>query len=73
MKEKIENKINEIIETIIAKEAKEVTYNEYRILENRYSYLKYEEEQREKNRKLVNVITETISSAPLPQPLPDER
>lgn len=73
MKEKIENKINEVIEAIIEKDAKEVTYNEYRILENRYSFLKYEEEQRERNKKLVNVITDTFSSLQLPQPLPDEK
>lgn len=72
MKEKIENKIDEVIETIIEKDAKEVTYNEYRILENRYSFLKYEEEQRERNKKLVNVITDTFSSLQLPQPLPEE-
>jgi hypothetical protein len=72
MKEKIENKINEVIEAIIEKDAKEVTYNEYRILENRYSFLKYEEEQRERNKKLVNVITDTFSSLQLPQPLPEE-
>ncbi len=73
MKEKIENKINEIIETIIAKDSKEVTYNEYRILENRYSFLKYEEDQKERNKKLFSAITDTFSSTPLPQPLPDER
>jgi hypothetical protein len=72
MKEKIENKIDEVIEAIIEKDAKEVTYNEYRILENRYSFLKYEEEQRERNKKLVNVITDTFSSLQLPQPLPEE-
>jgi hypothetical protein len=72
MKEKIENKINEVIEAIIEKDAKEVTYNEYRILENRYSFLKYEEEQKERNKKLVNVITDTFSSLQLPQPLPEE-
>jgi ribonucleotide reductase alpha subunit len=72
MKEKIENKINEVIEAIIAKDAKDVSYNEYRILENRYSFLRYEDEQKERNKKLINVITDTLSSASLPHPLPDE-
>jgi hypothetical protein len=71
MIKKIEDKINEVIEAIIEKDAKEVTYNEYRILENRYSFLKYEEEQKERNKKIVNVITDTFSSLQLPQPLPE--
>ena len=43
MKEKIESKINEILEVIISKDAGDITYDEYRILDNRLSALKWEE------------------------------
>lgn len=70
MKEKIEAKLNEIIESIISKDAGDITYNEYRILDNRLSTIKYEEERQEKNREMAELMVKTIGGfGSVPTPL----
>lgn len=41
MRERIEKKIDEIVETIIAKDPANISYMEYRVLETRLSVMKY--------------------------------
>ena len=60
MKEKIERKINEIIESIISKDPKEITYNEYRILDSKLSAIKYEEEQKIRNKEMAELVGKTF-------------
>lgn len=76
MKEKIEAKVKEIIEAIIAKDTKDITYNEYRILDNKLCTIKYEEESKRKNEELTALMTKTFTSgigSPMPMPLPDTK
>ena len=75
MKEKIETKINEIIEAIIAKDTKDITYNEYRILDNKLCSIKYEEETKQKNAELAAMMAKTFTSgigSCIPAPLPEK-
>lgn len=51
MKEKIENKIDEIIEYILAKDPREITYAEYKILDSRSRDLTFREEQEKRNQE----------------------
>ena len=60
MKEKIEAKIAEIIEHIISKDVTDISYNEYRILDAKLGVLKWEEEQRTKNKELTELMVKTI-------------
>ncbi|MBQ2173885.1 MAG: hypothetical protein II453_02050 [Alphaproteobacteria bacterium] len=60
MKEKIESKINEIIETILAKNPHEITYSEYKILDCRYKDLKYFEEQKKRNEEMTQLMAKSI-------------
>ena len=62
MREKIENKINECIEAIISKDPKDITYNEYRILDSKLSTLKWEEEQKSKNKEMAEILAKTFST-----------
>lgn len=75
MREKIEKKIDEIIEFILSKDVSEITYSEYKILDYRSKDLKYQEEQVKKNEELGQLMVKTFSglntiSAPpyLPEP-----
>lgn len=61
MKEKLQNKIDEVIENILAKDAKKITYNEYYILDNKLSNLKYEEEQETRRGELAEMMAKTFS------------
>lgn len=63
MKKKIQGKINEVIETIIAKKPEDITYNEYRILDCKYSQLKWEEEQVEKSKDLKELWLRTLGDS----------
>ena len=73
MKEKIENKITEIIDYITSKDAKHISYNEYRILDSKLSSIKYEEESKERNKHFAEMMASTFAgsfsgSKPLPEP-----
>lgn len=75
MKEKIEAKITEIIEAIIAKDVKDITYNEYRILDNKLCSIKFEEESKRKNEELASLMAKTFTSGMsscIPMPLPEK-
>lgn len=75
MKEQIEAKITEIIEAIIAKDVKDITYNEYRILDNKLCSIKFEEESKRKNEELASLMAKTFTSGMsscVPTPLPEE-
>ena len=75
MREKIEKKINEIIEAIITKDVKDISYNEYRILDNKLCSIKYEEETKQKNAELTALMAKTFTSGMsscIPTPLPEE-
>ena len=63
MKEKLEAKVNEIIEAIMAKDVKDITYNEYRILDNKLSAIKYEEESKRKNEELTALMAKTFTKS----------
>lgn len=62
MKEKIEKKINDVIETIIEKDPKNITYNEYRILDSKLSAIKWEEEQAAKNKEMAELWSKTLGN-----------
>jgi len=62
MKDKIQAKINDIIETIIAKDPKDITYNEYRILDSKLISIKYEEEQEAKNKEMSELWAKAMSN-----------
>ena len=78
MKEKIEAKINEILDNIMAKDAKDISYNEYRILDAKLSSIKYEEEQEARNKEMGELMAKTFSrgfgmpAAPLPDPVKED-
>ena len=48
MKERIDQKINDVIESILAKDVGDISYIDYKILDCRSRDLKYEEEQQKK-------------------------
>lgn len=62
MKDKIIAKIDEVIETIIAKNPKDITYNEYRILDSKLISIKYEEEQEAKNKEMSELWAKAMSN-----------
>lgn len=70
MKKKIESKINEVIKHILSKDAKDITYNEYFILDSKLSSLKWEEEQKEKSKEMAGLVAKMFSSGSVPKPLP---
>ena len=74
MKEKIEAKINEILESIMSKDVKDITYNEYRILDNKLSAIKWEESQQEKNKDMAELVLKTMGGfgSSMPAPLGKE-
>ena len=74
MKEKIQAKIYEVIETILNKKPEDITYNEYRILDSKYASLKWEEEQASKNKEMAELWAKTLGNnifGGIPAPLPD--
>ena len=74
MKEKIEAKINEVLESIMSKDAKDITYNEYRILDNKLANLKWDESQQERNKDMAELMLKTIGTfgSSVPTPLDKE-
>lgn len=78
MKERIETKISEVLENILSKDVKDITYNEYFILDSKLSSLKWEEEQKEKNKDMMELMAKTIgfgscsSVKPLPAPTKED-
>lgn len=66
MVEKIETKMNEIVDYIISKEPKNITYNEYRILESRYVTLKYELDQSKQKERWGQLMSEAFNFPPVP-------
>ena len=72
MKEKIEKKITDIIDFIISKDVDKITYNEYRILDNKLSSMKFEEENKERNKHFAEMMASTfVGSFGGPTPLPE--
>ena len=72
MKEKIEKKITDIIDFIISKDVDKITYNEYRILDNKLSSMKFEEESKERNKHFAEMMASTFAgSFGGPTPLPE--
>lgn len=72
MKEKIEAKMNEVVEHILSKDVTDISYADYRILDARYSFLKYEEENKKRNAELAEMTTRIFAgNASLPNTLPE--
>ena len=72
MREKIEKKITDIIDFIISKDVDKITYNEYRILDNKLSSMKLEEESKERNKHFAEMMASTFAgSFGGPTPLPE--
>lgn len=72
MREKIEKKITDIIDFIISKDVDKITYNEYRILDNKLSSIKFEEESKERNKHFAEMMASTFAgSFGGPTPLPE--
>ena len=72
MREKIEKKITDIIDFIISKDVDKITYNEYRILDNKLSSMKFEEENKERNKHFAEMMASTFAgSFGGPTPLPE--
>ena len=62
MKERLEQKIDEVIENILSKDAKDVTYNDYRILDNKLASIRYAEEQKTRNEEMVTLMAKAMGS-----------
>lgn len=56
MKEKIETKIDEIIDYICSKNIKDVSYDDYKILESRINAIKYAEETEQRNAEMSAML-----------------
>lgn len=74
MLEKIEHKIDSIIETILAKDPRHVTYSEYKILDCRAKDIRFLAEQKQKSEEMTQMMIKTlgcgfgIGTTPLPEP-----
>lgn len=62
-KDKIKGKIDDVIEYIIGKEPKDITYNEYRILDSKLISIKYEEEQEAKSKEMSELWAKAMSNS----------
>ena len=62
-KDKIKAKIDDVIEYIISKEPKDITYNEYRILDSKLISIKYEEEQEAKSKEMSELWAKAMSNS----------
>ena len=62
-KDKIKAKIDDVIEYIISKEPKDITYNEYKILDSKLMSIKYEEEQKAKNKEMSELWAKAMSNS----------
>ena len=68
LKDKINKKIDEVIEYIIGKDTKDITYNEYRILDSKLSSIKWEEEQAAKSKEMAELWSKTLGNNISPRP-----
>ena len=57
MKEKIENKIAEIVDYIISKPSEEVTLDEYTILQNELKEIAVRESQTDHNKRMAELLS----------------
>ena len=73
MRNKIESKINEVIDYIVSKQPEDITYNEYRILDNKLASFKYDDERKERDMEMAELLGRVFkgSSNIPPSPLPD--
>ena len=74
MKEKIEAKIDEVLDYIMSKDASEISYNEYRILDNKLASIKWETEKKEKDKEFAQLMSKTLGyglGSSMPTPLPE--
>ena len=73
MKERITEKINNIVDYILSKDVSDITYAEYKILECREKDLKYWEEQEQKSKNMSELLLNTFGGSyfPLPSTLPE--
>lgn len=63
MKEQLEQKITEVIEYILSKDAKDITYSEYKILDSKLSSIKYEEERAKNNQEISELMTKMLTKS----------
>ena len=61
MKEKIEGKINEIIEHIVKKPAEEITLDDYTILTNELHDIRSKEAQAESGKRMADLMANAFS------------
>ena len=61
MKERIEGKINEIIEQIIKKPAKEITLDDYTILNNERHDIRAREAQAANGKRMAELMASTFN------------
>lgn len=75
MKERIEEKVNEVIEYIISKKPEDISFNEYRILDWKLQAIKYEKDQQEHNQKMAEMTAQIFngSFSKPPMMLPDSQ
>lgn len=75
MRDKIEHKINDIIESILAKDVDAITYSEYKILDCRSKDLRYWEEQAKKTEEMAQLVGKAFGgygfASPTPAILPE--
>lgn len=56
MKQEIENKINEVIKTIIKKPASKITLDDYTILSSELRDIRFREQQTDNNKRMAELI-----------------
>ena len=64
MKEKIETKITEIVDYIITKPAKEVTLDDYTILQNELKEIRAAESKADNGKRMAELMAMVTSAAP---------
>ena len=60
MRERIDAKIDEIIESILAKDPRDISYSEYKILDCRSKDLRYAEEQKQRTEEMTQLMCKTF-------------
>lgn len=70
MKAEIENKINEVIAVILAKPAEDISYSEYKVLDNKYKELCYKEQQAANAKEIQELMAKTIFNGCAISPAP---
>ena len=63
MKEKIEKKISEVVDYIVSKPAKEITLDEYTILQNELKEIAVRESQTDHNKRMAELLSIVSGSA----------